>query len=140
LRLCRNGTIELVDSYAVQRGHAPEPVLFPLNLERDVVTFIEHWMETLMKPLGVRLPAVVCLSITGIRGFELHIDNRRPHAPKLTFDRDVLSFRPVAIDGVQDPRTLLKPTFDALWQAAGEDRSRGYSPTGEWLENVHPRR
>lgn len=140
LQLFRNGGIELVDTYCVQRTHSPEPILFPLNLERDIVNFVDHWAGSICRPLGVRHPLVLCLSITGIQGFELHIDHRPPFLPKPLFDRDTVSFRPVVLDGVQDSRRLLKPTFDALWQAAGEDRSLGYSAAGEWLEGAHPRR
>ncbi len=136
----RDGCIELVDTYAVQRVHAGEPVLFPLKLERDIVSFLEHWTEKILTPLGIAGPLVVCLGIIGIENFELHIDHRPPHHRKPTFDRALLSFRPVVLDGVEDLRRRFKPVFDALWQAAGEDRSRGYSATGEWIEEVHPKR
>lgn len=140
IQLFRNGAIELVDTYSVQRIRAPEPVLFPLNLERDIVNFVTHWTDTIYRPLGVAHPLVLCLSITGIKGFELHIDHRPSFKPKALFDRQTVSFRPVLLDGIADPRRLLKPTFDALWQAAGEDRSLGYSPAGEWLDSAHPQR
>jgi serine/threonine protein kinase len=139
LQLFRDGAIEFVDTYSVQRIQAPKPILFPLSLERDIVSFVEHWTRTILQPLGVLHPLVLCLSLTGIDGFELHIDRPSP-VPKPLFDRESLSFRPVVLDGTQDIRRLMKPTFDALWQAAGEDRSLGYSPDGEWLDGAHPRR
>ncbi len=140
LQLCRDGVIEFVDTYSVQRIHAPKQILFPLLLERDIVDFVEHWTQTILRRLGVPYPLVLCFGVTGVDGFELHIDDRPSLLPKSVFDRDTLSFRPVVLDGTQDIRRLLKPTFDALWQAAGEDRSLGYSPDGQWLDEPHPRR
>lgn len=140
VQIHHNGAIELVDMYAVQRIQAPEPVLFPLNLERDVVAFVEHWTENVLRRLGVGKPFVVCLSITGVEGFELRVDGRPFFERKPLFDRNLISLRPVVVNEGDDLRRLLKATFDGLWQAAGEDRSLGYSPSGEWLESVHPQR
>lgn len=139
VQVLRSGGIELVDTYGVQRIHAPKPVLFPLSLERDVVAFIRHWNETVLEPLGVSLPRVACLSITGIKGFVLHIDERPSFLPKPLFDRDTVSFRPVVLDAAEDVEQSLKPMFDALWRAAGEDRSLGYSSAGSWIPDAHKR-
>ena len=89
--------------------------------------------------MGVSLPRVACLSITGIKGFVLHIDERPSFLPKPIFDRDTVSFRPVVLDAVEDVEQSLKPMFDALWQAAGEDRSLGYSSAGSWIPDAHKR-
>lgn len=139
VQVLRSGGIELVDTYGVQRIHAPKPVLFPLSLERDVVAFIRHWNETILGPLGVSLPRVACLSVTGIKGFVLHIDERPSFLPKPLFDRDTVSFRPVVLDAAEDVEQSLKPMSDALWQAAGEDRSLGYSSAGSWIPDAHKR-
>lgn len=50
-----------------------------------------------------------------------------------------VTFRPVVLDG-RDIRQAFKPMFDELWQAAGEDRSLGYSAAGAWIEDAHRRR
>jgi serine/threonine protein kinase len=140
LQVYRYGRVELLDSWAVQRIHAPKPVLFPLGLERDVVDFVTHWIEKILSPLEVAAPFVVCLSVVGIKNFELHIDDRPSFDPKRVFDRAEFSFPPAIVEGVETLRRQLKPAFDSLWQAAGEDRSRGYSPDGTWLDAAHPRR
>jgi serine/threonine protein kinase len=138
--LLHNGSIELVDTYAIQRIHAPEPVLFPLLLERDIICFLSHWTNEIYPYLGVSFPLLACVSLIGIDGFELRMDECPPWSTIPVFDRDALTFPPVVLYGTEDLRSAMKPTFDALWQAAGEDRSLGYSPEGEWLDAAHPPR
>ncbi|MBX3233533.1 MAG: serine/threonine protein kinase [Labilithrix sp.] len=140
VHISRSGAIELADTYMIQRIHAPEPVLFPLNLEREVVGFVEHWASTVLEPLGVHPPRVVTLTLAGINGFELHLHERSPVKRKTTFDRDIFTFAPVVLADDSDVRSSLKSLFDRIWQAAGEDRSLGYSRSGEWLDDVHRRR
>jgi hypothetical protein len=49
-------------------------------------------------------------------------------------DRDELIFPEVVADGYEaDIPTLIKPTFDALWNAAGWPRSLSYDANGRWI-------
>ena len=137
--LLRRGAIEFIDTYGVQRIHAPKPILFPLSLERDIVDLMEYWRRHVLPAAGAAEPRILCLSIFGIKDFELHIDDRASFRRKPTFDRDLVTFRPAELRQ-GDIRRDLKPLFDALWQAAGEDRSLGYSEQGDWVEHPNERR
>lgn len=53
-------------------------------------------------------------------------------------DRDVLHLPDAYVEQLPaDPRSFLRPTFDALWQSSGWDRSYGYTEAGEWDPKQH---
>jgi len=50
-----------------------------------------------------------------------------------TIDRDILLLPEVLVDefSAETPQ-VLRPAFDALWQACGFERSQNYDASGNW--------
>jgi hypothetical protein len=50
-------------------------------------------------------------------------------------DRDPLQLPESVIDNIeQRPDKILKPCFDALWNAVGRDKDDYYNDNGEWIK------
>jgi hypothetical protein len=90
-----------------------------------------------IRSLGIEPPIFLLLTLVGVRGFTFYAGDLLWRGnPALRFiDRDVL-FLPEALvenDGA-NVALLLKPTFDAAWNAAGRDRSPNWDGEGNWID------
>ena len=58
--------------------------------------------------------------------------------PGTIIPRDVVLLPDIVVDGDDtDVPRALRPTFDALWQALGYDRSPSYGADGAWTGKVY---
>jgi hypothetical protein len=79
----------------------------------------------------VEPPIFVMLSLVGVRGHVLVYQNAIHEATAI--DRDVLAIPEIIFDGSHlDVRSLMRPCFDAVWNACGFPRSMSYNPAGQW--------
>ena len=131
-QLFRTGTVEAVNAWllAVDDGKPEIPGGF---LEREIVRTLQIYFPWLAE-LGFEPPMVVMLSLLGIRGGIVdarslgHFQFRG-----YPIDRDVLLLPDVLLtDSSEDVATLLRPVFDAIWQAAGWDASKCYDQNGNF--------
>lgn len=61
--------------------------------------------------------------------------NRRWHFSQVPIDRDMLPVAEVMIENFGgQPHTILRPIFDAVWNAAGWPRSMNYDEQGNWSQ------
>jgi Putative DNA-binding domain len=121
----RTGIAEFVDVWTLA-----EPVsrnAFPVKtIEKSVVKGVAQYLKK-MVPLDITPPIVVMLSILGVRGCNVL------QAALSPIDRDNLILPDVLADDLNvDPPTLLRPVFDAMWQAGGIEGSRNYDKEGRW--------
>jgi hypothetical protein len=127
----RSGAIESVYADLVRRreGH---PVLPSVAYERYVIEALTRYLRALVE-LGVPPPAVVTLSMLGVRGARMAVGEAWWYGDPLPIDRDDLLLPDVMIEdyGVNLP-TILRPIFDAVWNAAGFARSFNYDEDGNW--------
>ena len=94
---------------------------------------IEHQLE-------VSPPFVALLSILDVRGLLVPMDpvyessGRVRQSESHPIDRDDLVFPEVIIEEPVDvnPGHLLRPIFDAIWQAGGHAGSPSYGSDGNW--------
>lgn len=88
----------------------------------------------LLKALGAQPPFFILLTFLGVKGFRIY--RRGPLTmlkPNRKIDRENLILPEVVVDAYDaDLPRLMKPAFDALWNAAGEPRSRNYDESGNW--------
>jgi hypothetical protein len=140
LSIWKTGGIELIDTYALQRRFE-KSIVYALHLERDVVQFVEHWLEHVLKPVSIPLAHAVCMSVFGVHDFEIHQPERAPFDRRWSFDRDVITLSPALLGPESsNVRRALRPAFDEFWQAAGKERSPGYRANGDWDDDAHPHR
>ena len=110
----------------------------------------------LLKDLDIKSPVRVSLSLLGVKGYLLWVDQRedpfgigasdqawdlRAIPAQYAIDRDDLLLPGLLMDdfhGVNTSDLLsyaarkLRPSFDAIWRAAGRERSLHYDADGNW--------
>jgi hypothetical protein len=125
----RNGAVEFVDGYTLQ-GHVAEHCFPATVIEQIVIRGVTEYSRTLSR-LEVPTPLVIMLTVLGVRGCRIVSDSWRGGTPLV--DRDDLVLPDLLLeDYEQDLKSVLRPAFDAMWQAAGCPRSMSYRPNGEW--------
>lgn len=126
-QLFRSGIIEVGDSYILGDNGT-----IPCNrFEYDVISAVQRYLGLYQK-MGIRPPVVIMLSLLKVKGYSM---------PKTaTFfggdpiDRDELLLPEVIVEDFAIPiEELLKPIFDAIWNAAGVEASRCYDAAGKWV-------
>ncbi len=88
------------------------------------------------KKLGVETPLLLIVSLVGVRGFTISINTRggMDNSDFRPIQRDLLLLPDVQIDDYETLiKAALKPLLDALWNAAGWERSYSYNANGAWV-------
>jgi len=131
-----NGAIEAVDSDIVRgEGGARVAVggIASVAYERQVIEAVGSYFRG-YKELGVAPPVAISMALLGCEGSYLHVD------PRLSFrftarriDRDTAILPDVVAESLdENVAKLMKPIFDAVWNACGYPRSLNYNDKGEW--------
>jgi hypothetical protein len=131
----RNGIIETVDSAMLPPRLQGETWLLPSRTFTDaLIEFVER-ARRLMRAIAIELPASMFISLLGVRGQALGLNQKlvwQDHHAR-PFDRDNILFRDVLLtDWDSDAHVVLKPLLDELWQAAGLERCYDYDVNGNW--------
>jgi hypothetical protein len=127
LQLFRNGAIE-----AVQSGLGMDNQL-PAGATEGLVLNALLRLLTALHRVDIPPPVAVIVTLIRTQGVRLMAE---AHNPSRAFDRDVFQLPPVIInelgnDGDYD--ALMRPIFDAMWQAAGDYRSANFDANDRWL-------
>ncbi len=111
--------------------------------EKCLVENLPGYLDAL-KGLGVPTPVAVTLSLVGVKGARMYVDPRTARGSAAVIDRDVALLPDVIVedyaevDGaefgerVRKAALVMRPIFDAFWNAAGYDRSYSYDLEGRW--------
>jgi hypothetical protein len=95
-------------------------------IEKGVVGSVTTYLKSLAQ-LNVEPPFVFLLAALQARGAYLTVDDGKP------IDRDVVCLPDVLIENVPcDVPQVLRPVFDALWNACGFQQSFNYDEQGKW--------
>ena len=126
----RNGIVEATEASMLkpwtERLIIPS-VLFEQELMRSLSAYL-----SLMKELSIELPAYVFLALLGVRGYAMGTSGHWM-GPAPLVDRDNLLFSEAVVQSYTDePKDVLHPLFDSVWNAAGLSRSLNYGHNGDW--------
>ncbi len=135
-QIFRSGRVESVMSELVY--NVQDRLLLPAEgIEEYVIKGVSSYMGGL-KALGVDVPIVVALTMIGAKGASLAPMGVAFGLVDLSpIDRDVLVLPDVLAEDYGDsPETILRPAFDAFWNASGAAGSPNYDKDGRW----NPRR
>lgn len=78
-------------------------------------------------------PVVIMLTLLGVRGFSVGGERRWSRTRRPTIDRDVLFLPDALVEDLSQPvDAMMRPMFDALWQAAGVEQCMHYGQDGRW--------
>lgn len=128
MQIFRNGAIEVVDTLTLSRGQKQIPHDI---VEREIIDNVER-LVTLQRSLGITPPLAIFISLLKIKDFEIPPSRFFPLRKQTKIVDNDLLFREIIIENDRvDYPSLLKPTFDTLWNAAGWARSRNYDEQGK---------
>lgn len=130
-----DGTIEAVyaDILRAQGGREPQngdtAFIASIAYERYVIEAITNYFKG-YKTLGIEAPIVIYMTLLGCKGAYLFVGRGHDYEP---IDRDV-AILPEVQTGILDEEvpTIMKPIFDAVWNACGHPRSYNYTDNGTW--------
>lgn len=123
------GIVEAVDSV----------ILGGVGREIPSIRYEEALLEALprytrvLEFLGVEPPVFATLTLLGVKGCSLKVEGS-DGAGEVQIDRDALLVPEIMIEGFEyAPEEVLRPAFDAVWRAAGWERSMNYDSEGHWI-------
>lgn len=126
----RNGTIE---SVCVDQGRPLENVkaISITHYEEQMLRFLSASIKSL-KTLQIDMPYSLMVTVTGVMDGILRLGGYYSHRNRF-FDRDVLQLPDVIIEteGIEAGK-IMRPIFDAIWNAAGWGQCCNYNEEGRW--------
>lgn len=127
----RSGRVEAVSTRLITARDA-QRMIASVWYEEAAIRSIGSYLKGL-KQLGAQLPVVVLMTISGVKDAWLAVSQRLMGWDGHTIDRDMLILPDVLVEAYDaDVATLLRPVFDAVWNAAGWERSFNYDEHGQW--------
>ncbi|MGC9515016.1 AlbA family DNA-binding domain-containing protein, partial [Methanocrinis sp.] len=132
-----SGIIEAVDSVILgdQSDHPDGDKAIPsLRFEETLLDALPKYIQTQVH-LGVEPPVFVMLSLLGVKGRRMQVDGPdfSGHG-EVRIDRDALLVPEIMVESFErSSEEILRPAFDAVWRAAGWERSMNYDQDGRWI-------
>lgn len=136
LQIFRNGSIEAVEVHIMRK--VEDKRYLPSSYEVELLEALPRFLS-IQKQLGVEPPLFVMLSLLGVSGYTMWLN--RPGFPsrlydRYNIDRDTLLLPENVVESFErDLAEVMRPIFNAVWNAAGLSRSMNYEydeETGEW--------
>lgn len=128
----RNGCVEVVQCFGGSRELIPNP-----HLEAQLMGAYANSIEWLPLVNG-EPPVVVAVSLLDVKGRILAFGHRNPLFGMRPVRHDDLIIHDVLAQSFEAirPAELLRPIFDAIWQACGMQRSFNFEESGIWKPQV----
>lgn len=132
LQVFRSGILE--SAMLLYYPDEGKPLFRPWLFEKDIFKWLREAFEQYQRR-GIEAPFVIAISFLGVKGAVLP-RSIRSGGPDRIVDRDTLILPDVLLrEYNEDLPTLMRPTFDAMWQAAGVATSKMYDKEGRWSED-----
>jgi hypothetical protein len=128
--LYRNGVVEAaIDNLTYEEGG--RTCLSVGFYEGELLGGMAEYLKG-YRSISIRPPIWGFLTLTGVKGITISYRGERPQ-DRHQFDRDVLELPEFVIaDLGQDPASLLRPSFDLIWNAVGLRNSFNFDSDGNF--------
>ncbi len=133
VQVFRSGVIEAGDAGLLcgmpegYKGQLPS-----IALEQELLGLLQRFLDA-CKQLSTPLPLFIAISLLRVRGFKMSSAPLNPFPGNQGIDRDVLALPEVIVEDYEiNFGKVLRPSFDALWQACGIEQSANYDSAGNW--------
>jgi hypothetical protein len=128
----RNGIMESVNTDLLETRQIPGQRLIPhIIFEGSVLEYLPKCLASL-RQLGVRPPAVVLLTLIGVKGLRMALGG-------ISFDfgneirEETLMIPATLVESFDAPATpVLRPMLDQIWNACGLLESPNFDKQGQW--------
>lgn len=132
IQLYRNGIIEAVEGLLLS-AEREKKYIPSVAYEAELIKSLTEYLN-LTKELGINIPIVVFLTLFGVKGFEMAVDRLKFMGRYYAIDRDILQLPETIIESYDtEPREILRPMFDLVWNACGFERSYNFDEEGNWI-------
>lgn len=134
VQLFRTGALEAVEAELLFEQPALGKNIPSIAIEERIIQRLDSYLGAVISS-GVQYPILIMLSLVGVKGYRMGISGgyRRNYSASL-IDRDVVVLPEIIVeDGTKKAELVLRPIFDALWQAAGWQGSMNYDNSGNWV-------
>lgn len=132
-----NGVIESVFSDVLRtaegaRVRGGTGFLAGIAYEKWLIRAVQSYLHDFTE-IGGAPPIVISLALLGCRGSRMYVGPQWPSVRWYTIDRETVLLPDVVIDSLDvDVPKVMKPIFDAVWNACGYPRSMNYDQAGNW--------
>jgi hypothetical protein len=130
VQLFRSGAIEAVEGRRI-KDYDGDKLIPGTSWEDEILKALSPYVG-FVSTLGVQPPIAIMLSLIGVQGYSMHtgfgLDKGNP------IDRDILLVSDLLVETFDgfDPGKVMRPAFDAVWNAAGLSQSLSYDKDGQW--------
>ena len=132
IQLYRNGVIEAVEGLILSAGREKK-IIPSLTYELELLKSLAEFLN-LAKQFGVNMPIVIFLTLLGVKDWEMGVDRMKfGHNDYYKIDSDILQLPETIIESYDiEPKDILRPMFDLIWNACGFKRSHNFDEAGNW--------
>jgi hypothetical protein len=137
VQLFNNGIIEAVEGkYLDPHRYDGRLLIYGTAYENKLIESLSIYLSAL-KELNIELPIFIFLTLVGIKGYLMFVGEKRFNVQGNSgIDRDILLLPEVIIENYDTaPEDVLRPCFDALWNACGFSKSPNYDDAGKRIES-----
>ncbi len=133
VQVIRSGILEAVDS-TLLRPRGEDKFIPGTSYEQKLIGGVHRYLKAL-KDFDVDPPIFLMLSIIGVKGYKIAtLFEKYNYFQGYPIDRDLLLVPDILIENYEgEPASVLRPAFDAIWQASGWERSMNYDNGGKWV-------
>jgi len=133
VQLYRNGIIEAVEGLMLSADRGEKKYIPSVAYELELIKSLRKFLN-LSKELEINMPIVIFLTLIGVKGYEMAVDRMRFWNDYYKIDRDILQLPEAIIESYDiDPKEILRPLFDLVWNACGYKRSFNFDEDGNWI-------
>lgn len=134
IQLYRNGIIEAVEGLILSVANGEKKIIPSITYELELLKSLAEFLN-LSKQIGVNMPIVIFLTLIGVKDWEMDVDRIRFRSNDYyKIDRDILQLPETIIESYDiEPKDILRPMFDLIWNACGFKRSYNFNETGNWV-------
>jgi len=132
-QLFRNGIIESVEADLFETDIQDRKVICEALLEGGILESLRKYL-TLYHDFEIPPPVFVCLTLLGFKDHSLpRVRGTLPFDLNQKMGRDVLRFPERIIEDFEESAdSIMKPIFNALWNAGGYSEDLYYGEDGTW--------
>jgi len=137
VQLFNNGIIEAVEGrYLGPRENEGNLSIRGTAYEIQLIKSLTLYLSAL-KELNVELPIFIFLTFVGVKGYFMSVGQGMfAERGEYEIDRDILLLPEVIIENYDTaPEEVLKPCFNAMWNACGFPKSPNYDDAGKRIES-----
>ena len=133
IQLYRNGIIEAVEGLILS-DKGDNKIIPSITYELELLKSLTELLQ-MEKELGVNMPIAIFLTLMGTDGYEMGVDRARFWTDDYyKIDRDILNLPETIVESYDvDPKSILRPMFDLIWNACGFERSYNFDNDGNWI-------